>query len=63
MVDGPSGKIGNRFSGKIYLPTDVYTKELLPSFNNVIDVNYYSEENIRVLQEVSMTGMCSFYRP
>ena len=59
MVQGPSVKIGNRSSGNVYLPTDTYTKEFLPSLDKVIDVNYYSEENIRVLQEISVAGMYS----
>ena len=59
MVQGPSVKIGNSSSGNVYLPTDTYTKEFLPSQDKVIDVNYYSEENIRVLQEISVAGMYS----
>ena len=59
MVQGPSVKIGNRSSGNVYLPTDTYTKEFLPSLDKVIDVNYYSEENIRALQEISVAGMYS----
>ena len=59
MVQGPSRNVGNRFSENIYLPTDTYTKEFLPSLDKVIDVNHYSEENIRVLQEISVAGMYS----
>ena len=57
MVQGSPLKLTYYCTEKIYLPIYPYTKEFLPNCDRVIDVTFYSKENIQVLQAIGKVGM------
>ena len=57
MVQGPPQRLASNCEGQIYLLFNPFTKEFLPTNDRVIDVAFYSKENVQILEVIARTGI------
>ena len=57
MVQGPPQRLASNREGQIYLLFNPFTKEFLPTNDRVIDVAFYSKENVQILKVIARTGI------
>ena len=57
MAQGPPQRLTSCYEEQIYLLMYPFTKEFLPTNDRVIDVAFYSKENVQILEVIARTGI------